>query len=189
MKRISHVFIGLGALLALTLPASAYASCVRLTPAQQERLADVIFDGVALEGPTSAGTQQFRVLRYIKGSGPETARVATGVTAQPNGVRSTTSVSLDVAVGARWRIYAAENRAGRGLETNICLGSAKLGSAERPGGKVTESERPTPPESVGNGGPSKIGLFGTFAGGLALLALAISLHRRRRNTPASASQT
>jgi anti-sigma factor RsiW len=39
----------------LVLAASAAASCVPMTPAQQRARADIIFDGVALDGPTPTG--------------------------------------------------------------------------------------------------------------------------------------
>ena len=48
-----------------------------MTAAQQRERADVIFNGLALEGPTATGIQRFRVTRYFKGSGPRVVRVNT----------------------------------------------------------------------------------------------------------------
>lgn len=104
----------------LAFAGTASASCLRQTPAQQRAAADVIFDGVALDGRTATGVQRFRVGRYLKGRGPTTARVATGVTPT-----SVTSVSIVVKRGERWRIYGIRRPSGV-FETNVCLGSRRL---------------------------------------------------------------
>lgn len=73
MRRISRMTVRIAissaaASLALAvLAADAYASCVPMTVAQQRARADVIFDVVALNGPTPSGVQRFRVTRYLKG--------------------------------------------------------------------------------------------------------------------------
>lgn len=108
----------------VTVASVAYASCIPMTPAQQRAAATVIFDGVALEGPTATGIQRFRVLRYRKGSGPETVRVNTGYKRGPNGT-TTTSVSITVRRGEKWRIFR-QGSARKVLSTNVCLGSRKL---------------------------------------------------------------
>ena len=96
-----------------------------MTPAQQRARADLIFDGVALGGPTATGVERFRVLRYRKGSGPRIIGVRTGRKRLPNGTGSTTSVSIDAARGQTWRIYARRLRPGI-FETNVCDGSRRV---------------------------------------------------------------
>lgn len=104
--------------------ADAYASCVPTTAAQQRARADVIFDGVALSGPTSTGIQRFRVTRYLKGRGPDVVRVNTGNVRRADGTGTVTSVSLVVRRGERWRIYA-RGSALKVLSTSVCDGSRK----------------------------------------------------------------
>jgi hypothetical protein len=48
---------------ALLFTAAAEASCIQMTPAEQRARAKVVFDGVALQGPTPSGVQRFRVAR------------------------------------------------------------------------------------------------------------------------------
>lgn len=111
---------------AFAIPTStAYASCLYMTPAQQRARANVIFDGVALEGPTSTGIQRFRVMRYLKASGPQIVRVNTGYKKGPNGATITLSVSLVVNRGERWRIYG-RGSARKVVSTTVCDGSRKL---------------------------------------------------------------
>lgn len=121
-RRIMFPFITLIAALVLT--ATAHASCILVTPADQRARADVIFDGVALEGPTSTGVQRFRVTRYRKGHGPGIVRVNTGTIRRADGTGSTTSVSLFVKRGERWRIFA-RGSARKVLQTNLCDGSRR----------------------------------------------------------------
>jgi hypothetical protein len=105
--------------------ATAEASCIQQTAAQQRARADVIFDGVALEGPTATGIQRFRVNRYRKGRGPAVVRVQTGNRIFDNGTLSITSVSIIVRKGQRWRIFA-RGSAAKVLQTNVCDGSRRL---------------------------------------------------------------
>ena len=107
------------------LAAAAQASCIPTTAAQQRTRAAVIFDGVALEGPTATGVQRFRVSRYLKGSGPHVVRVSTGHTKRADGTGAITSVSLDVRRGERWRIFA-RGSARKVLRSSDCDGSRKL---------------------------------------------------------------
>src|SRR5437867_3289554 len=130
MRRFWPTAVVVGAVLALGLPAAASASCIGpLTGKQLEARADVIFVGVALDGPTETGIQRFQVDRYLKGAGPETAAVATGVVARPDGTGSTTSVSVDVKAGERWQVYATKRPESDVLETSECAGSGKLAFA------------------------------------------------------------
>ena len=109
---------------ALLLAATARASCVPVTAAEQRARADVIFDGLALEGPTATGIQRFRVIRYLKGRGPGIVRVNTGTIRRADGSGSTTSVSLVVKRGERWRIFA-RGSVRKILQTNLCDGSRR----------------------------------------------------------------
>ena len=104
---------------------SAYASCIPSTPAQQRARASVIFEGIALEGPTATGIQRFRVSRYVKGRGPRIVRVNTGHIRRADGTGTTTSLSLFVKRNDRWRIFA-RGSAEKVLQSNACDGSRKL---------------------------------------------------------------
>jgi len=110
---------------ASVLASAAQASCIPTTAAQQRTRADVIFDGIALEGPTATGVQRFRVSRYLKGSGPRVVRVSTGHIKRADGTGTITSVSLDVRRGERWRIFA-RGSARKVLRSSDCDGSRKL---------------------------------------------------------------
>src|SRR6266508_6945671 len=116
---LSSLFAG------LVLAASAAASCVPMTAAQQRARADVIFDGVALDGPTASGIERFRVIRYRKGTGPRIVRVSTGRRRYPGGGGVVTSVSIDAARGQKWRIYARRLKPGI-FQTTVCDGSRRL---------------------------------------------------------------
>jgi hypothetical protein len=113
------------ALAALTLSSVASASCIRSTPAEQRARAQVVFDGVALEGPTATGIQRFRVTRYLKGHGPHVIRVDTGNVRRADGTGTITSVSIVVKRGERWRIFGRGD-AHRVVRTTACDGSRKL---------------------------------------------------------------
>ena len=125
-RRTACVRILLAALLtAAIVPGLARASCIAMTPAQQRARADVIFEGRALESATTTGVQRFRVTRYLKGSGPQIVRVATGEVRRAGGGGGVTSVSLHVLRGERWRIFA-QGSARRVLHTSVCDGSKRI---------------------------------------------------------------
>jgi hypothetical protein len=107
------------------LTAAARASCVPSMPAQQRARADVIFDGVVLEGPTATGVQRFKVVRYRKGAGPRIVRVQTGNVRRADGTGVTSSVALVVRRGERWRILA-QGSGRKVLRSSDCDGSRKL---------------------------------------------------------------
>ena len=140
----------------------------------------MIFVGEALEGPTETGVQRFRVDRYLKGTGPETAAVATGVVARSDGSGSTTSVSVNVNAGERWRIYATKRAHSDVLETSQCAGSGKLaftgGSAGTPR---------VPPTAAGGKDRTKVILLATCLAVLAVVSLALVVRRRLRPTASS----
>jgi hypothetical protein len=120
-----HVVILGAAVASLVLVGSPSASCVPVTAAEKRARAHVIFDGVALDGPTFSGLERFRVVRYRKGTGPRIVRLRTGRKRYPGGGGVVTSVSIDARRGETWRIYA--RRARRGVfETNVCDGSRRL---------------------------------------------------------------
>lgn len=112
-------------LAAAIVPGLARASCIAMTPAQQRARANVIFEGRALESATATGVQRFRIIRYLKGSGPQIVRVATGEVRYAGGGGVVTSVSLHVLRGERWRIYA-RGSARRILQTSVCDGSKRI---------------------------------------------------------------
>ena len=123
MKKLTSVVL-VAAVAGAIVTAAAGASCIPMSPAEQRARADVIFDGVALEGPTPTGVQRFRVTRYLKGRGPKVVRVSTGNIRRPDGTGSVTSVSIIVARGERWRIFA-QGSARRVLRTSVCDGSRR----------------------------------------------------------------
>ena len=79
----------------------ARASCAALSDAEQRGLADVVFEGVALDGKTETGTlvspARFRVDRYLKGAGPEVVQVTTAY--EPSGPFGLLGTSLASTVG------------------------------------------------------------------------------------------
>src|SRR5215208_7007294 len=116
------------ATVALALPAVAGASCILATPAQQRAQAKVIFEGIALDSPTTTGIQRFRVTRYVKGSGPKQVRVSTGEVRHAGGGGVVTSVSIHVVRGEKWRIFS-RGSALRVMRTSVCDGSKRLARA------------------------------------------------------------
>jgi hypothetical protein len=146
------------------LSTSAYASCIPSTPAEQRARADVIFDGVALEGPTASGVQRFRVDGYVKGSGARVVPVATGVTRTADGAGTVTSVSVEVAEGERWRIYG--NRDSGVVQTSTCAGSRKL-AADLP-----DASSPSP-QPAGDGGMGGREARAFAASGVLVVALVV----------------
>jgi hypothetical protein len=115
-------------LAALGLASSAAGSCVSMTPAQQRARAHIIFNGIALSGPTATGIERFRVIHYLKGKGPRIVRLSTGRRRYRGGGGVITSVSIDAKRGETWRIYARRLRPGI-FQTTVCDGSRRLRSA------------------------------------------------------------
>jgi hypothetical protein len=182
MRRLWMTAVLLGTVSAVVLPATSSASCIGpLTAKQYEKRADVIFIGVALEGPTSTGIQRFRVERYLKGTGPETARVSTGVEARSDGTGMTTSVSVDVSEGERWQIYARSRPGSEVLETNQCDGSGKLASG---GGEATPIQDSPAGASSGGDDRTEALLLALGLAALAVFSVALVVRRRFRR-PAS----
>lgn len=182
MTRIAALVATVAA--ALAWPGPAFPSCIPRTPDQQMQSADVVFDGVALQGPTATGVQRFRADRYLKGSGPNVVPVATGVIARPDGTGSTTSVSVDAAAGERWRVYASRSPDGSGLETSVCSGSRKLAGQSGPA-TATATTPPAFDSAPQHAAASEDGvdrralLIGALLTGFTLLTAALILTRRR----------
>jgi hypothetical protein len=125
MRQRLALAVGVVVAAALLGAAVAEASCIPTTSSQLRARADVIFDGIAFEGPTATGAQRFKVTRYLKGRGPTVVRVQTGHTVRPDGTGSTTSVAIVVRKSQRWRIFA-QGSARRVLRTSVCDGSRRL---------------------------------------------------------------
>ncbi len=121
-KLLSIAIAGIAALAILA--STAAASCVPMTVAEQRARADIIFDGVALEGPTPTGIQHFRVTRYVKARGPSVVRVDTGNIRRADGTGSITSVSISAKRGEHWRIFA-RGSSRKVLRTSLCDGSRR----------------------------------------------------------------
>jgi hypothetical protein len=123
MRRCA-ITAGAAVIAALVGVATAQASCIFQTPAEQRARADVVFDGVALDRPNATGVQRFKVTRYLKNRGPTIVRVQTGHKVFPDGSGSTSSVSIVVRKGERWRIFA-QGSPRKILRTSICDGSRR----------------------------------------------------------------
>jgi hypothetical protein len=98
---------------------TASACCIWTPEADRIAGADVIFEGVALEGATETGIQRFRVTRYLKGAGPEIINVNTYHRSNGSFIFATTSVSIHADAGSEWRIfgYGSPDAA---LQANSC---------------------------------------------------------------------
>lgn len=94
----------------------AEASCIETNKVKAHIQADVVFEGVALDGPTVphgdteilTSPMSFRVTRYVKGDGPPVVKVHGGTPpplgpGDPVGPFSTNL--LPVEAGQTWRIY------------------------------------------------------------------------------------
>lgn len=128
----------------------AGAICAAQTETQAFRRAEVVFEGVMLEGPTVMagdlgevlrGDAPVRVEHYLKGDGPQQVDVTTGFRAgdapaevpddatgpvpEPVGFVST---GIAPAPGERWVIYGAWSDDGS-VRTSTCAGSHRFGEA------------------------------------------------------------
>ena len=123
---LKRKLVTLGICLAsLAVAGAAAASCIPTTAAEQRARADIIFDGVALGGPTPTGIERFRVIRYRKGRGPLIVPLSTGRRRYADGTGVVTSVSITSRRGERWRIFARRIRPGL-WATTVCDGSRRL---------------------------------------------------------------
>ena len=111
---------------------SAGSSCARLSKQQQRERAEVIFDGVALPGPTARASgfdgllspARFWVRNYRKGSGPRVLWVQTHLRLR-GGRYVSSRVGIVPWAGERWRIFG--RRTGDGfVRTSVCAGSQRI---------------------------------------------------------------
>lgn len=139
-----------GGLSLITGVRSAGAICVAQTETQAFRRAEVVFEGVVLEGPTVKagdfgdvlrGDAPVRVERYRKGDGPQQVEITTGFSGSEDPAESPDDVTGPVpapvgfvstgiapAPGDRWVIYGAWSDDGS-VRTSTCAGSHRFGEA------------------------------------------------------------
>jgi len=107
---------------------SRQSQCIALTQKQLRTQAQVIFDAVALRGPSYRGVllspARFRVLRYRKGHGDRNVRVQTEIRKSGGRVYAWVSEAIDPRAGERWRIYGRGARNGV-VQTSDCSGSRR----------------------------------------------------------------
>lgn len=130
----------------------AHAVCAGgLTEERAVRMAEVVFKGRVLAGPTlefhgrpvADGFARMRVLQYRKGDGPEVVRVATATKSQPGGLVSNTSDGINPAPDEEWMIYGQVEPDGT-VSTSGCSGSHLSGQAsfdDRAGAKLADLAR------------------------------------------------
>jgi len=130
----------------------ANAICVGgLTEARAVRMAEVVFEGRVLAGPTvevrggqvADGFAHMRVLDYRKGDGPEVVRVATATRSQPDGSLLTVGEGIMPGPDEEWMIYGQVEPDGT-VSTSVCSGSHPRGQAsfdESAGGKLGDLAR------------------------------------------------
>jgi hypothetical protein len=115
--------------------AGAGDSCAAASPPAYLGRARTVFTGTALPGPTtdagSAGAvlvspAHFRVLSYLKGSGPRVVTVQTAITIRGNAVAAVED-GIEPRAGQRWRIYTASLH--MPYQTSACGGSCVIGGA------------------------------------------------------------
>jgi hypothetical protein len=124
------VAIGLSA--AMFSPSAFSASCVPATEDQLQKRAQVIFKGRALPGPTVEGRDggellspaRFRILRYIKGRGPDLVTVPTA-TERDGGGYATSSGGIQPRPDERWRILGTWSNRHKTVLTDVCSGSVR----------------------------------------------------------------
>ena len=113
--------------------AGAADSCTAASPPAYLDQARTVFTGTALPGPTagagSAGAvlvspARFRVLSYLKGSGPGVVTVQTALTIRGNAVAAVED-GIEPRAGQRWRIYSASLH--MPYQTSACGGSCVIG--------------------------------------------------------------
>jgi hypothetical protein len=103
-------------------------SCAAASAAAHLKLARTVFIATALPGQAHGGVlvspARFRVVSYLKGSGPHEVAVLTGLSVQGNAV-TVGEDGIEPRAGQRWRIYTTS--AHMPYETSDCGGSCVLG--------------------------------------------------------------
>lgn len=114
-----RILLLVGAALAAT-AAPAQASCIPMTQAERQKLADAVFTGRVLSVSADGASARFRVLSVRKGAVVKGAIVR--VTAQP--YPSSVTMRWSPRRGQRWRVGA--QRRGTRWVTSDCLGTRRL---------------------------------------------------------------
>ncbi len=118
-------------------PSATQASCAGLTQSEQRAAAKVIVIGRMLPGPATRvqnrqvllSPARFQVSRYLKGSGPRTVEVQTGVRLSRGQVQMEEDGILPSA-GQRWEILSTTRQMPLGSST--CLGSKRSPGSPSP---------------------------------------------------------
>lgn len=100
--------------------APAQASCVPMTQAERERLADAVFTGRVVSVSANGASARFRVLRVSKGIIRKGAVVRVAAEPYPSSV----TMRWNPRPGQRWRVGA--QRRGTRWVTSDCLGTRRL---------------------------------------------------------------
>jgi len=109
--------------LASLIPGVARAMCLPATDAERFAAADIVFEGLVVQGHYSPAP--LKVLRYIKGSGPKELSIETGNVRNPDGTMTSTSVGITPRRGETWLIFGLGTRKGAVI-TSSCAGSRRL---------------------------------------------------------------
>ena len=112
--------------LATLIPAVAGAMCLPATEAERLAAANAVFEGIVVRGPDSPA--RLKVLRYIKGSGPNEVSVETASTRNRDGTTTSSSIGIRPHPGETWLIYGLGKRKGAVI-TSSCAGSRRLSGA------------------------------------------------------------
>ena len=93
-------------------------SCAAASPPVHFSHARIVFIGTALTSPG-----QFRVVRYLKGSGPAVVRVQTALASRGNATVFSED-GIEPRAGQQWKIYTSSLHTP--YETSLCDGSCVL---------------------------------------------------------------
>lgn len=123
MRRSRHavaVALALASCILFAAP-PASAACAPTTEEQSLAAAEVVFEGIVLEGPLTPAT--FEVVTYLKGSGLSIVKVATGM-----GSGWVMSEGIVPLPGEHWRIYGRWGSEGT-IGTSVCENSHRIAHA------------------------------------------------------------
>lgn len=118
--------------LVLALPTAAFAtSCSSMLSPEG---AAVVIEGVAQPGPSApdgllASPATFEVLRYVKGTGPSSVEVHTGITVHDDGLVGMLVGSIMPRAGETWRILATSDTDLSEPFLSVCTMSVRLDEA------------------------------------------------------------
>lgn len=134
--RSRRLMAGLGSIFAVTASACSSpaghtqtgsgASCLPRTQSQYLAMARTVFEGYMLQGPAIDGSlaspAKLRVVRYLKGTGPQIVTVVTAATESGNNVL-TSEDGIQPQAGQRWKIYTTTKS--MPYQTSVCAGSSQ----------------------------------------------------------------